>query len=141
MRNSHALPFLEANILIRLLTGDDPQKQARARALFKQIEAGSLTVAVPATVIFECIFVLTSPRLYHLAKHEAVGLLLPIIRLPHLKLENRQTVLRAGDIYVMSSLSFGDAYIAATMEQAQSTTLYSYDRGFDQLKGFIRKEP
>ncbi len=141
MPNSRGLPFLDANIIIRLLTGDDLEKQARARELFKRIEAGELAAAAPATVIFECIFTLTSPRLYHLSKQEAIALLLPILRLPGFKIENRQTVLRATDLYASTSLTFGDAYIAASMEQADSSTLYSYDKGFDRLKGIIRKEP
>lgn len=141
MRNSHGLTFLDANIIIRLLTGDDPEKQSRARDLFKQIEAGKLTVALPATVIFECIFTLTSPRLYRLPKREVVGLLLPILKMPHFKVENRQTVLRATDLYATTPLSFGDAYIAASMEQVGSDAIYSYDKGFDRLKGIVRKEP
>jgi predicted nucleic acid-binding protein len=141
MRNSHGLPFLDANIIIRLLTGDDPEKQRRARELFKRIEAGDLTLALPATVIFECIFTLTSPRLYRLPKQEAVALLLPLLKLPHLKVENRQTVLRAADLYATTPLSFGGAYIAAGMEQAGSDVIYSYDKGFGRLKGTVRKEP
>lgn len=141
MRNSRGLPFLDANIIIRLLTGDDPERQSSSRELFKQIEAGNLTVALPATVIFECIITLTSPRLYHLPKQEVIGLLLPILRLPHFRVESRETVIRATDLYASSSLSFGDAYIAASMEQVASNTLYSYDKGFDRLKGVVRKEP
>jgi predicted nucleic acid-binding protein len=141
MPNSRGLPFVDANVIIRLLTGDDPEKQTRTRALFRKVETGSITVALPATVIFECIFVLTSPRLYHLAKEQAVGLLLPIVRLPHLRLSNKRIVLRAFDIWVATPLGFGDAYIAAAMEQSESATLYSFDRGFDRVKGIKRIEP
>ncbi len=135
------LPFVDANIIIRLLTGDDPDKQARSRHLFKQIESGERTVTAPDTVIFECVFVLTSPRLYHLTKEEAAGLLLPLVQLSHFKLANKQTIQRAFDLYVANNLSFGDAYLVATMEQADSETLYSYDEGFDRLKGLDRQEP
>lgn len=140
-RNKPAPPLIDTDIIVRLLTGDDVEKQQRARALFKQIEAGEVTVMAPVTVIADCFYVLTAPSLYHLPKSEAVGLLRPILRLPHFRVVNRKLVLRALDLCVNANISFGDGYIAATMEQTGSDTLYSFDRGFDRLRGITRLEP
>ncbi len=41
----------------------------------------------------------------------------------------------------MTNLDFGDAMIAASMEQARTQALYSYDRDFDKLPGLVRLEP
>ena len=44
-------PFIDTDVIIRFLTGDDPDKQAAATALFEQVEQGLLTVQAPDTVI------------------------------------------------------------------------------------------
>ena len=141
MTKSSRQPLIDTDVIIRLLTGDARQKQERARALFKQIEAGELTVLAPVTVIADALYVLTSPAICHLAKNEAVGLLLAIVRLPHFRVTNRRTVLRAMDLYVSANIDFGDAYIAATLERLGADTVYSYDKGFDRIKGIKRLEP
>jgi predicted nucleic acid-binding protein len=58
-----AYPFIDTDVIIRFLTGDDPRKQAAAAALFQRIEQGALTVAAPVMVIADAVFVLHSPRL------------------------------------------------------------------------------
>ncbi len=134
-------PCVDTDVIIRLLTGDDTGKQSRARDLFKQVEAGKMTLIAPATVIADCVYVLSSPRLYNLPKSQVVGLLLPLLRLANFRVVNRPTILRALDLYLATNLSFGDTYILATMEQAESGILYSFDQGFDQIKGITRVEP
>ena len=57
--------FLDTNIIIHFLTGDDPAKQAAAKVLFERIENKELTVYAPDTVIGDAVFVLASPRHYH----------------------------------------------------------------------------
>lgn len=135
------MPLIDTDVIVRLLTGDDIEKQQRARRLFKRIELGEESVIAPVTVIADCFYVLTSPSLYHLSKSEAVGLLRPILRLSHFRVANRRLVQRALDLCASVNLSFGDAYNAATMEQLGSETVYSFDRGFDRLRGIKRLEP
>ena len=55
-------PFIDTDVIIRFLTGDDPEKQAAATRLFEQIEQGFLTVQAPDTVIADAVYVLASPR-------------------------------------------------------------------------------
>jgi predicted nucleic acid-binding protein len=136
-----AYPFLDTDIIIRFLTGDDPQKQVAAAALFQRIEQGSLTVAAPVTVIADAVFVLHSPRLYNKPRPEVQALLTPLVRLAHFRVQQRRMVLRALELYGSSTSGFGDAMLLAAMEQARSTTLYSYDEGFDKVEGLTRLEP
>ena len=133
--------YIDTDVIIRLLTGDDPKKQARAATLFDQVEKGAIRLAVPVLVIAEVVFVLSSPRLYHLPRTEVVGLLLPLLRLQNFTIQKRRTVFKALDLYLATSLSFTDAYIAASMQQVGPKAVYSYDRGYDRLEGIDRKEP
>src|SRR6266699_3789504 len=106
-------PFIDTDIIIRFLTGDDLRKQAAATALFEQIEQGLLTVAAPDTVIADAVYVLSSPRLYHIARSEVRELLVPLVRLPHFRIQNKFSVLRALDLYAATNLDFGDTLIIA----------------------------
>lgn len=134
-------PFVDTDVLIRLLTGDDPQKQAEARVLFKKVEAGELILLAPDTVIADAVFVLSSRQLYHLPREEIRDLLIPILRLPCFKVRRRGTVIRAIDIYAATNLDFGDALIVASMQAVGSSLLYSYDRDFDRIQGITRRPP
>lgn len=133
-------PFIDTDVIIRFLTGDDPEKQASATALFERIEQGLLTAVAPDTVIADAVYVLSSPRLYYVARNE-VRELSTLVHLPHFRVQNRFCVLRALDLYASTKLDFGDTLIIASMEQQNSRILYSYDKDFDHIQGITRKEP
>lgn len=86
--------FLDTDIIIRLLTGDDVEKQRRAKLFFERIERAELRVHAPLTVIADAVFVLSSPRLYHLPRTEIVALLMPLLRLPGFRVRNRRIVIK-----------------------------------------------
>ena len=134
-------PFLDTDVLIRFLTGDDLQKQAEAAALFEHVEAGALKVASPETVIADAVYVLASPRLYNLPRPRVRDLLTPLVRLPGFRVRNRRAVLAALDLFASQNVDFGDAMIVASMRQAGSRILYSYDTDFDRVPGLTRVEP
>jgi len=134
-------PAVDTDVLIRLLTGDDRRKQADARALFEAVEAGTLMFAVPDTVIADAVFVLGSPRLYARPRVQVAELLSRLVRLPHFKVANRRTVLRALDVYAATNLDFGDAMLVAAVQRSGAQVIYSYDRDFDRIAGITRQEP
>src|SRR6266702_6617299 len=104
-------PFIDTDVIIRFLTGDDLEKQAAATDLFEQVEQGLLTVLAPDTVIADAVFVLSSPRLYHITRSEVRELLAPLVHLSHFRVQNRSSVLRALDLYASTKLDFGDKLI------------------------------
>ena len=135
-------PFIDTNIIIRLVTGDDLHKQRQAVQLFKDIEDGKVSAAAPDTVIADAVFVLQGRKTYNLPRPQIAGALSRLVRLPNFKVENRRAVLRALELYGRSTtLDFGDVMLLATMEQHQSQTLYSYDTDFDGIPGITRQEP
>lgn len=138
-----SLPFIDTDVIIRLLTGDDPDKQDKAARLFKQVEEGSLTVAAPYTVIADAVYVLSSPRVYNLPRQQVTDILTPLVRLPEFRVENRRAVLAALALYGYgrTKLDFGDALIVAAMQQSGSQVVYSYDADFDRIDGIDRQKP
>ena len=133
--------FIDTDVIIRFLTGDDLEKQAAATHLFEQVENGNLVVLAPDTVIADAVYVLSSRRLYNIARSEIRELLTPLVRLPNFRVQNRLNVLRALDLYASNNLDFGDTFIIASMEQQNSTILYSYDTDFDRIQWIARREP
>ena len=134
-------PFIDTDVIIRFLTGDDPEKQAAATALFEQVEQGLLTIQAPDTVIADAVYVLSSPRLYHIVRSDIQEMLAALVRLPQFHIQNRLSVLQALDLYASTKLDFGGALIIASMQQQSSQVLYSYDTDFDRIKGITRREP
>jgi predicted nucleic acid-binding protein len=134
-------PFVDADVIIRLLTGDDLTKQAAARTLFDRIEAGDAAVATPVTTLADVVYVLVSRSLYGLPRAEVGQLVSGLVRLPNFRVANRREVLRALDLFAATNLDFGDAFIVASMESAGSQAVFSYDRDFDRIPGIVRQEP
>ena len=133
--------FLDTNIILRFLTGDDLKKQEAAAALFARIEKKELTVYAPDSVICDTVFVLASPRHYNKSREEIRDLLFPLVSLENLKISNRRVLLRALDIFAAYPIDFSDAFLKATMEADHAQVIYSYDTDFDRFSDITRKEP
>jgi len=136
------VPYVDTDVIIRLLTGDDPAKQAAAAALFAQVETGTLPLATTDVAIGDAVYVLASPRLYHLPRTQIAALLTPLVRLTHFHVQNRRAVLTALQLYATTSgLDFGDALLVGVTQGSGGAVLYSYDRDFDRVPGITRREP
>lgn len=133
--------YIDTDVLVRFLTGDDPVKQADARALLQRVAAGELVVAAPDTVIADAVYVLSSRRLYGLPRAQVRALLVPLVQLRGFRVNNRRRVLRALDLFGTTNLDFGDALIVASMEDDGVRTLYSYDADFDRIPTVERVVP
>lgn len=133
--------FVDTDVVVRLLTGDDPVKQHAAEKLFSKVERGKQSLSAPDTMIADVVYVLASTRLYHLPRHDTCDMLVALIRLPNLPIENKSAVLRALDVFSATNLDFGDAVIISSMRQAGIATVFSFDRDFDHIEGIARSEP
>ncbi|MDP2936908.1 MAG: PIN domain-containing protein [Dehalococcoidia bacterium] len=134
-------PFVDTDVIIRLLAADDLEKQAEAAALFERVQAGELRLLAPDTVIADAVYVLSSARLYKLPRAKVQELLSPLVRLPGFEVQNRHALLSALDLFVTTNLGFGDALIVASMKLAGSEAVYSYDSHFDRVPGVVRLGP
>lgn len=135
------MQFVDTNVFIRHLTRDDPDKAQACFELFQKAGANEVILTTTEAVIAEVVFVLSSKRLYNLPAEQIRELLYPLLNLNGLRLPQRQTLLRALDLYVSYQTDFEDALVVAQMERQKIRELYSYDRGFDQMQGVSRLEP
>ncbi len=131
--------FLDTNIIIRYLTGDDPEQAKKAKELLTQVETKKLKVTTCEGVIVEAVQVLSSKKLYNLPRKEIRTHLVNILRLSGLKILNKRAYLRALDLYATYPfLDFVDALNIAHMERAQIKTILSFDEDFDKIPGISR---
>jgi predicted nucleic-acid-binding protein len=102
----------DTNIIVRLLTNDDPRQTARARALFE-----ADTIFLPKTVLLEAEWVLR--RLYGLDRLPIAKALDALISLPNVRCEDEPAVRQALD-WKRGGLDFADAMHLASSRIASS---------------------
>ncbi|MBI2049418.1 PIN domain-containing protein [Candidatus Roizmanbacteria bacterium] len=132
--------ILDANVIIRFITGDDKEKQEKAARLFEQIKKGEITAFIHDVIFAEIVFVLVSKKLYNLSKSKIRSLLLPIINLPHIKFINKNKIKRALDIFVQFNVDFEDAVIAAYSE-SKNIEILTFDDDFKKIPNISSKQP
>lgn len=134
--------LLDTNIIVRYLTGDDPEKAAACLTLMKRLESGAEQARLYEAHLTEVVYVLSSRSQYGLSHEEIRQRLLPILALKGLKLPRKKVYRRALDVYVLyPALDFEDALAVAYVEADGLEGLYSYDRDFDRVATVARVEP
>jgi len=133
-------PFLETNVFVRHLTGDEPNHSPRATAYFDRIQKGELIVRTADTVVFETVFTLQS--FYHAPRTAIRDGLLPLLELSGIILPGKDSFREVFELYVSHPrISFADCYHAVLAKRLGSTEIVSFDRDFDRLPGITRIEP
>lgn len=136
------MDLIDTNIIIRYLTRDDPAKAAACQRLFKEIRSGHLHADTTESVIAEVVYVLSSSKHYNLSHSDVVTHLAPVVQLRWLRVPRKRTLLHALALYKQySHLDFEDCINVATVEHESGSELLSYDKGFDQVAGIMRREP
>ncbi len=136
------MQFVDTNVFLRHLTGDDPRKAQACFQLLQKAQRNEITLTTSEAVIAEVVYVLSSSKqIYTLTRAEIRSRLYPLLSIPGLKLPRRKMYLRALDLYASYPLDFEDALIVAQMEHQKMKEVYSYDREFDRVPGVTRLEP
>jgi predicted nucleic acid-binding protein len=131
--------FLDTNVIVRLLTGDDERKASLAAQLLARVEHGEERVALSPLVAFEVIFLLH--HTYGLPRERTRELVRALISLRGIDLPDKGLWLRALDFFAGSRLSFADAFNATYMTEQGLAEIYSWDTDFDRVNGITRVEP
>ncbi len=136
------MQFVDTNVFLRHLTGDDPQKAKACFELFQKADRNEITLTTSEAVIAEIVYILSSSRqIYTLGREGIRARLYPLLSLRGLKIINRKQYLRALDLYASYALDFEDAVTIARMERQGIKEVISYDRDFDQVPSVKRVEP
>lgn len=131
--------FLDANVLIRYLTGDDRRKANRCERLLRQAETGRITLFLTHLGIAEVVWVLS--KKYRMPKPILAESIRRLLNTPHILCDEAPLILAALELFESRDVSFIDAYHAALLPARGITGIYSYDTDFDRLPGITRREP
>ncbi|MCG3776180.1 MAG: tRNA(fMet)-specific endonuclease VapC [Nitrospira sp.] len=135
------MQFIDANVILRFITGDQAEMAARAYRLFESVRDGSTEVTICEAVVAECVHVLSSRINYNLPRSAIREHLMNILALEGLTLPNKPTYYEALDLFVAHNIDFVDALNVAHMNRLGITEILSFDRDFDRVPNITRVEP
>lgn len=125
---------LDANVLLRFLTGEPHDLANRARAILNEAERKRISLAVTPLTLAEVVYVLES--VYGQDRKEIAGQLLDLITAPSLTVLDQPALQQALTWYRdVPGIHFADAYVAAVATARGHGRVASFDRHLRRLPG------
>lgn len=118
--------FVDTNVFLRFLTGDDPEKARRAEILFERAVRGEVTLVISLLVVAEIVWTLES--FYKLEKADIAAKVEMILSTPHLECPEAEVILQALDFYAERNVDFIDAYHAFALKEQGISRISTFDR-------------
>ena len=131
--------FVDTNVFLRYLTGDDPEQAPRARSLMSQAERGEVQLVTTALTIAEIVRVLES--VYDVDRRAIRAKVVAILGQPGLMVQHQEALLQAIVWYEEKNVDFADAYSAAWMEREGLDEVYTFDQDFDRFEELTPRQP
>jgi predicted nucleic acid-binding protein len=131
--------YVDANVILRFLTGDPPDMTEKAAQLLQAIEDGHVTLTVDDIVIAEVVWVLQS--FYHHTVGDIATVLRDFLLQDGIQAEEKDTLLQALTLYETKNIDFADALIATRMQERGIERVFSFDAHFDRVTGIQRVVP
>lgn len=130
---------VDANVILRFLTGDPPEMAAQARALFDAVDRGEITLVVEEIVVAETVWVLHS--FYGYGHHEIGRVMQQLLSHPGLEADDKAGLLTALHLFAEKNVDFADALVAVHMGRRGLQDIFSFDSHFERLPGIVRRSP
>jgi len=125
---------LDTNILVRLLTGDDPDQARKVAALLEKTEEEGNRLHVSSVTLCELAWVLRSR--YRMSRQEISLALQSLLDVTILEVQERDLVRRALDDFRTGPASFPDYLIGWQNWQAGCADTLTLDRKLSESAGF-----
>jgi predicted nucleic-acid-binding protein len=123
--------WIDTNILIRFLIGDDPPKAARAKTLMKRVERAEEFVEISPEVLTETVWTLQS--FYKVPRTTIAERLAAILSFAGVRSDS-QVSLQALQSYATTNADFVDCLLAARSHLTK-IAVYTFDEDFRKLPG------
>lgn len=130
---------IDANVILRFLTNDDPEQAERCAALLERVQNGEEQVFLPDLVLADVVW--TLEKFYRQPKERIRQLLLSLLDLRGMRLSSKSAARKALEWYVEKNVDWTDAFIAAVATAKKNCEIYSYERYFERFQGIKRIEP
>ena len=127
--------FVDANVLVRHLTGDPPEQAERATRYLRDADE----LLLPDLILAEVAYVLES--FYETPRAQVAATLRAVLAFPAIRVIDADLLQRAIELYDLLRLDFADAYLVASAERTGIGVIASFDRGIDRATTIRREEP
>lgn len=131
MAPANADGWVDANVLVRHLTGDPPELAQRASELLDRADAGELTLRLHAVMLVEVVWVLET--YYRVPRPEIARVVGGLITAGGIRCAEAEAALAALDDYAGLNVDYPDAFLARRAAGSGSGLVYTFDRHFDVL--------
>jgi predicted nucleic acid-binding protein len=122
--------WVDANVLLRLITNDPLDLAERSTRLVQRAEQGDITLRVSPLVVAEIVWVLNS--FYKYSRTQVAEVLIPLLTSEGLLLENSEQIIAALEQMATVNVDFVDAYLAE-IARKHGEPIVSFDRDFRRL--------
>lgn len=116
--------WLDANVLLRFLTGDPEDLAARSQRLMARAEAGEVTLYLSELVLAEVIWVLKS--FYRHSMAEIAEVISALVSAPGIRVDDRENTVRAVELARDKNVDYIDAALALGAA-ARGETVCTFD--------------
>lgn len=131
---------IDTNLLVRYLTGDDPQKAKSVDNLLSKAERGELKILVPSIVIAELVWVLES--FYQMHSTEIAELIEAVLNTPGIEVTEKSIITSTLKLYRTKNIDLIDAWIIEFAKDRGIKTIYTFDRKhFMDISGIETRIP
>lgn len=127
--------FVDANVLVRHVTGDPPAQAVRATRYLQRADE----LLLPDLIVAEVAYVLES--FYETPRAQVAETLRAVLAFPAIRVVDAELLLRAVEVYHTHRLDFADAYLVASAERTGVGVVASFDRAIDRVGTVRRVEP
>lgn len=131
------IAYVDTNVLVRFIVGEPPDLFEKSVTLMKAVEEGDVTLRVDEIIAAEVVWVLKS--VYKFTPQEIGAAFLEILSQDGIQVPD--VIISALALFGSQGVSFGDALLAARMQQSGVMRVFSFDRHFDRIASVERLEP
>jgi predicted nucleic-acid-binding protein len=122
--------WVDANVLLRFLTGEPKELAGKAASLMGRAESGEVTLVVSSLVVAEVVWVLKS--FYRHSLKDIAGVLVPLMSADGVEVEDRETLTQAIELARDKNVDFVDAALALQAAR-RGEPVCSFDGDFKRL--------
>lgn len=122
--------WVDANVVLRFLTGDPPDMADKVLELMNRAEKGEIGLRISHLVLAEIIWVLSS--FYKHTKSRIADTLVSFLSAGGIYADNSALLIQALNDMAEKNVDFTDAYLAA-LARAQEEGVCSFDNDFEKL--------
>ena len=131
--------YLDANVIVRLVTNDPTDMADAAARVFEQVDEGRLELVLDGVVLAETVWVLSS--FYGFSAQDIAPALATLLAGDGIVSEEKTELMQALALYDEKGIDFVDALVAVRMLKHGIREVYSFDKHFDRLQSITRIEP